>query len=299
MLEISTFGWSYSRGGLQGQQRGQNGVNVWIGGGVGTQTMQSFSGLAGVSGTPFTGSVGADYRMGCGLVLGAAFTAGTQAQRFSMGGGRFDRNEQVFSLYGAYQAGPVWGDVIGSYGLYQGKTTRQVPLGLYTDQNTATPGGDSLGLALRAGGDIRLGPLATGPVAGMVLQRIRINHFTESGDSGVTALAFGEQVRDSALLQLGWRASAELGRWRPFAEAKWNHELADTKSRQVQAALTSAAAPPYSMQAAPAALDWASATLGTSFKVNDSLMLRVSGSATSFNPQTVGYGCEVGASVSF
>jgi len=284
---------------LSNQQRGRNGLNVWASGGFGSRTNESFSGLTAISGTPFTGHVGVDYLTSCGLVLGAAFSAGTQVQQFSMVGGNFDQTDQAFSLYGAYQAGPVWANVTGSYGLYQDKTTRQAPLGLFMDQNTANTSGNSFGLALRAGGDISWGPVTTGPVAGLVLQQIRIKGFTESGISGVTALSFGEQIRDSAITQLGWRISADAGRWRPFVEAKWNHELVDTKSRQVKAALTTATAPAYAMDAAPAATDWATAALGTSFKVNDRLMLRLSGSATCFDPQTVSYGGELGVSISF
>lgn len=290
---------------IQGQidqsslQRGQNGVNVWASGGVGSLAIRSFSGLPGITGTPFTGSTGADYRTDCGLVLGAAFTAGTQTQRLTMVGGRFEQDDQTLSLYGAYKAGPVWGDVIASYGRHEDKTVRQAPLGLFGDQNTANVDGDSLGLALRAGGDIQLGPISTGPVAGLVLQRVHIKGFTESGTSGVTALSFGEQIRNSAVTQLGWRASADLGRWRPFVEGKWNHELTDTRSRQVKAALTTVTAPAYYMDAAPTEADWASATMGTSFKVNDRLMLRLSTSATAFNPQVISYGGDVGVSVHF
>ncbi|MFP5258874.1 MAG: autotransporter domain-containing protein, partial [Acidobacteriota bacterium] len=104
---------------LSGQHRGPTGVNVWIGGGVGALTLRNFSGFPDVSGTPFTGSAGVDYLTPGGLMLGAAFTAGTTTQHFSTGGGRFDQNDQAISLYTAYQAGPVWGNVVASYGWYQ------------------------------------------------------------------------------------------------------------------------------------------------------------------------------------
>lgn len=283
---------------LSGQHRGPNGLNVWADAGVGGLTLKNFSGLPDVSGAPFTGSAGADYQAACGLILGAAFTAGTQTQNFSIGGGRFDQNDQALSLYTAYRAGPVWGDAVGSYGWYQDKITRDVPLGLFTDQNTADTTGHSLALALRAGGDIALGPVTTGPVAGLVLQQARIKGFAESGVSGVTALSYGEQNRDSAVSQLGWRVLADLGRWRPFVEAKWNHELADT-DRKVRTAITSAVAAPYTMDAAPVATDWATGQVGTSFKINDQWMVRGSVSSTFFNSQTVSYGGELGVSVSF
>ncbi|MFP5239712.1 MAG: hypothetical protein ACLGQW_07780 [Acidobacteriota bacterium] len=48
-------------------------------------------------------------------------------------------------------------------------------------------------------------------------------------------------------------------------------------------------------------MGWASASLGAPFKVDGSLMLRVSALASSFNPLTSGsgYGCEPGSSVGF
>ncbi|WP_043600735.1 autotransporter outer membrane beta-barrel domain-containing protein [Solidesulfovibrio magneticus] len=291
---------------LSGQHRGPTGINIWIGGGGGALTLKNFSGLTDVSGTPFTGSAGVDYQMPSGLIVGAAFTAGTMTQHFSIGGGHFDQNDQAISLYSAYQAGPVWGNVVASCGWQQDKIARDVTLGLFTDSNSATTTGTSLALALRAGGDIRLGPVTTGPVAGLVLQRVRIRGFAESGTSGgltgsngVTALSFGEQLRDSAISQLGWRASVDVGDWRPFVEAKWNHELVDQSDRKVKAALTSTTAAPYSMAAAPVKSDWATASVGTSYKISERVMVRGSASAMAFNAQTVSYGGDVGVSVSF
>ncbi len=291
---------------LTGQHRGPTGVNVWIAGGVGVLGLKNFSGFPDVSGTPFTGSAGVDYRTPFGLILGAAFTAGMQTQRFSIGGGHFDQNDQALSLYTAYQAGPVWGNVVASYGWYQDKIARDVTLGLFTDGNSADTTGRSLSLALRAGGDIHLGPVTTGPVAGLVWQQVRVKGFAESGASGaatgtngVTALSFGEQIRDSAISQLGWRAQVDIADWRPFAEAKWNHELVDQGGRKVKAALTSATAAPYSMAAAPVRSDWATACVGASYKISERVMVRGAASALVFNPQTVSYGGELGLSVGF
>ena len=235
--------------------------------------------------------------MACGLILGAAFTAGTQTQDFSSGG-HFDQNDQALSLYAAYQAGPVWGNAVASYGLYQDTVKRQVPLGRFTDHDHGETDGQSLALALRAGGDIRLGPVTTGPVAGLVLQQVRINGFSERGTSGVTALSFGEQTRYSTVSQLGWRVVVGAGKWEPFAEAKWNHEWAD-RHRQVKAALTTASAAPYALDAAPVAADWASLLGGTSYKISERVMLRGTVSANLGNDRLVSYGGELGISIAF
>ena len=77
------------------------------------------------------------------------------------------------------------------------------------------------------------GPVIThGPLAGIVLQRINVNGFTETDSfapiGGFTALSFGDQTRNSAVTELGYQASIDFGKWRPFAKLVWNHELAST-----------------------------------------------------------------------
>ena len=58
---------------LSRQHRGPTGINVWLGGGLGALGLKNASGFPGISGTPFTGSLGADYQTPCGLILGAVF----------------------------------------------------------------------------------------------------------------------------------------------------------------------------------------------------------------------------------
>jgi outer membrane lipase/esterase len=173
-----------------------------------------------------------------------------------------------------------------------------VALGIYTDHNNGSTYGQSQALALRAGGDISLGRFTTGPVGGVVMQQVFLNGFTETGTSGVTALSFSNQTRDSAVSQLGWRVLLDAGAWQPFAEAKWNHEWAG-KDRSVTASLTTVAAPSYTMDAAPVASDWVTTSLGTSYKLNSRVMLRGEASAVLVNPEVTSYGGELGLSVNF
>ena len=91
---------------------------------------------------------------------------------------------------------------------------------------------------------------------------------------------------------------ADVGRFQPFAEAKWNHEFADS-TRTVEAALTTIDAPAYSMDAVQVATDWGTVMLGTSFKASERVMLRASFSTMFGNQQIETYGGELGVSVSF
>jgi outer membrane lipase/esterase len=288
---------------IQGQidlselQRGPSGINVWASVGVNHLELDNRTGFPDSSGTPFSGTVGADYRTPTGVIAGVALTAVGQTQDFSTGGG-FNQTEEALSLYTAYKAGSLWGNAVATYGLLQNDLARPVTLGRFTDRNNADPSGQSLALALRGGGDLSFGRLATGPVAGVVLQRVRIDGFTETGASGVTALSFEAQTRDSLVSQLGWRVFGNVDRWQPFAEANWNHEWAD-RDNTVTASLTSVVAPSYSMDAAPVAADWATIALGASYKLNAQVLLRGAVSAMAFNADVTSYGGEIGLNVSF
>jgi outer membrane lipase/esterase len=152
--------------------------------------------------------------------------------------------------------------------------------------------------ALRGGWDWGVGRFTGGPVAGLVLQQVRIDGFTETGTTGVTALSFGDQTRDSFVTQLGWRVCADVGSLRPFAEANWNHECGD-RDRTVTTSLTSVAAPSYTMDAVPTVVDWATTSLGAFYELNSRVMLRGAASAMYFNPQMVTCGGEMSLSVSF
>ncbi len=282
---------------ISGQSHGLSDPNVWASAGVGWQSIKNAQGFPNVSGTPFGGAVGVDYRTQCGVILGVAFTGGSQRQNFSTGG-YFDQVDEAPSLYAAYKVGSVWGEAVATYDSFQDKIARQVPLGIFTDDNSANTSGYSLALALRGGDDFKLGQVTTGPVVGVVLQQVHLDGFTETGTSGVTALSFASQTRNSFVSQLGWRALVDIGNWQPFVEVKWNHDWAN-KDNTVTASLISVAAPSYTMDAAPVASNWATASLGTSYKLNSQVTLRCAFLATFLNPHVKNYGGELGLSISF
>jgi outer membrane lipase/esterase len=136
-----------------------------------------------------------------------------------------------------------------------------------------------------------MGRFICGPVAGLMLQQVHINGFTETGTSGITALSFDSQTRDSLVTQLGWRISMDGGRLRPFAEADWNHECAG-KNRTITTSLTSVGAPSYTMDAVPVVSDWATSSLGAYYELNSRVMLRGAASAMYINPQMITCGGE-------
>jgi outer membrane lipase/esterase len=142
-----------------------------------------------------------------------------------------------------------------------------------------------------------------GPVVGVTLQQVRVDGFTETDQfasiGGFTALSFLAQTRNSAVTELGYQASTDIGIWHPFGKLVWNHELVDP-NRDVTAFLTSASfAPGYSLPAVVLGTDWGTATLGTSIKLSPN----VTGVATfisQFAQESVTtYGGQVGVNVAF
>jgi outer membrane lipase/esterase len=112
------------------------------------------------------------------------------------------------------------------------------------------------------------GIFAHGPVVGLILQRVTIDGFAETGS--FTSLSFAGQTRDSLVSALGYRGSLDLGIWRPFGEIVLNHELAST-DRMVTASLTTIAAPAYAPPAVQLPNDWASTTIGTPLNMSSGL----------------------------
>jgi outer membrane lipase/esterase len=283
------------------QHRDCDGINFWTSSGGYSLENRNAPGFAGDSGAAYGGTVGMDYKLADGFLAGSAFTAGSQRPEFSTGG-HFDETDEAMSLYAAYVSGSWWGNAVLSYDLFQDNVARDVQLGIYTDENNANTSGQSLALALRGGRDFTFGRFTTGPVAGLVVQQVHVDGFTESGATGVTALAFGNQTQDSVVSQLGWRVWTDLDRWRPFAEMDWDHEWAGS-GRTVTATLTSFSSPyytpTYTMDAAPVAYDWATLSLGTYYRLNSRVVLRGAASAMFINPQMATVGGELGLNFCF
>jgi outer membrane lipase/esterase len=270
------------------RQRKTGTFNVWASGEAMSLAINSRStGFPSDPGTPAAVTAGIDYAIANNMIVGAAFSYGQTSQSFSLGGD-FKQTDIAGSLYGAYAAGPYWARAIGTYGGLTYDVNRIVPIGITQQSNTGNTSGRNVSFAAEFGYDFTLPlggfaptapviplkapaaapwPLLTfGPVAGIVLQHITVNGYTETDPfaaiGGFTALSFGDQTRNSAVTELGYQASMDLGRWHPFTKLVWNHELAST-DRSVTAALTSIVAPSYWMPAVVLGKDWGTATLGT------------------------------------
>jgi outer membrane lipase/esterase len=234
------------------------GFNVWGNGDIASLQLDTGVGVLG-SGVPFSGTLGMDYRTDNGFLVGGALTAGSQTSKFDLGG-NFTQRETAVSAYSAYFNGPTWLSVIGTYGASNYDVNRAVPIGISLQANTGATHGNDVSVAVQGGYDLQLGDLTHGPVAGFTWQRAKIGGFTELG--GFTSLSFADQRRDSGISSLGYKANLDLGRFKPFAQVTWDHELGMI-DRTVTASITTSVAPAFSLPAAVLGRDWVSGTLGT------------------------------------
>jgi outer membrane lipase/esterase len=245
------------------RRRPTPGFNVWFSGDISSLKLDSALGFPGDTAASPSGTVGLDYRSLNGLLFGGAVTVGTQTPSFTLGG-NFREKELAGSLYGGYFNGPSWLSVIGTYGGLNYDVNRIVPIGISLQYNHATTNGSDMSLAVQSGYDFHTDNITHGPVAGLTWQRVRVSGFTETG--GFTSLGFGDQTRISAISSLGYKAAVDYGRYRPFAQLTWDHELG-ILDRSVTTTLTTSAAPSYDMPAVKLGRDWATATVGTTMTI--------------------------------
>ncbi len=280
-----------------GRPPAPTGARGWASFGSSSLRLRNDPGFQEISATGIEGMVGVDRQLAGGVLLGAALTVGEQKLHFSSGG-NCDQVEEALSLYAAYKTERIWGDAMVTFGIRQDQIERQVQMGIFSEHNRADTNGRTLGLALRGGHEFCIGSMDTGPVVGLNLQQVRLNGFTETGTSGVTALRFLDQTRNAFISQLGWRAGLNLGGVQVSATAEWNHDF-KSESRTVTAALTSTNAAPFSASSAPVPGDWATVKLGAACRISSRLALHVNGLATFGNPEVRSYGGTANLSFNF
>ena len=277
------------------RQRPTAGFNVWFNGDVSSLKISNPApGFPGDPSTPLSGTVGLDYKSTNGLLLGGAFTTGAQTPGFDLGG-KFKQKENAGSVYGGYLRGPSWGSVIATYGALNYDVNRIVPIGITLQNNHGKTNGSNVSVALQGGHEFALGAMTHGPVAGLTWQEVKVGGFTETGS--FTSLAFGGQTRESLISGVGYKASYDLGRFRPYVQAVWNHEYAS--DRTVRASLTTIEAPSYEMPAVKLGRDWATGTLGTMMNISSAFTGIASFTAQAGQTGVKTYGGRVGLNYMF
>ncbi|HEY4140629.1 MAG TPA: autotransporter domain-containing protein, partial [Pseudolabrys sp.] len=278
------------------RQQGKSGFNTWLSGDISRLKIQNNNGFPDDPGTPASLTAGLDYKMPSNWLAGVTVTVGQQNASFSQNFGGFTQNEFAISAYAAHNAGPMWFDLIATYGTLNFDLKRDVPIGITIQHNTASVSGSNISLAGETGYNFQNGTVTHGPVASLALQQIHIDGFTESGS--FTSLGFEGQTRNSAVGGVGYQVSYDAGAWRPFAKATWNHEFAST-DRSVTASLTTISAPSYAMPAVVTGTDWAAITGGTTLKLAGNMTGLVALTSNLAQHNVTAYGGQLGVNVAF
>jgi outer membrane lipase/esterase len=277
-------------------RNGRQGLSTWLSGDVASLQINNSPGFPNDPGTPAALAAGFDYRLSRDWLVGLVLAGGHQHADFAKGFGGFTQDEFSVSAYSANTIGPVWFDVIATCGAIAYDVRRTVPVGITLQDNAGSTSGTDVSLAGNLGYDFSFGRMTYGPIAGMTLQQVNIDGFSEAGS--FTSLGFGSQTRNSAVGDFGGRASVDLGRLAPFVEATWDHEFAST-NRQVTASLTTTVAPPYSMPAVQVGSDWGIATVGTTVKLSSNVSGLLAATGTLAQQNVTTYSGQVGLNVSF
>jgi outer membrane lipase/esterase len=271
-----------------------------------------YPGLPGGDGVPQSFTVGTDYQIAPGLLVGVAASYGHVDVDFGrrpdgadLGG--FDQTELALSAYLALKVQSASFDVVGTWGTLEYDTTRTLPMGIATRQVDGSTDGVNWSIAGQAAYDFKWKAITHGPIAGLTYQDVDIDGFVESAAADTPAylaLAFGDQSRTSLVSSLGWRVSWDAGMFVPFAKALWKHELAST-DRNVTATLVDGALPTlvgplsYSLPAIDVGRDWAFVTIGTEVKFSPDFSGVISANGTFGQEDFEKYGVQLGFRVKY
>jgi uncharacterized protein with beta-barrel porin domain len=183
--------------------------------------------------------VGADYRLGSGLVLGVAGGYGTTRILYDDAGSRLDAKHWTSALYGSYFTDLFHVDWLAGYGHHADELDRQIDYSsssisvgcngvTCSDQSTGSTGVRVLTFDTSGGMDFHRQAFEFGPTLELEYEQVRVNAFTESSGSGL-ALNLEGMTTPSLVSKLGGYASyAWKTRWAvilPQVRLRYLHEF--------------------------------------------------------------------------
>jgi len=145
---------------------------------------------------------------------------------FGADSGDVRQSDATGGLFAGWYGKTIWANAQASYSSLSYKVDRQVELGAATRSHRGSPDGHNFTVGGQAGADFKFGMIKTGPVGGLLIQRIKVDGYDESDGTLSTALRFPSQTYRSLIGSLGWRAAVELAPGTsPYLQATYDHEF--------------------------------------------------------------------------
>lgn len=249
----------------QAQGRESGTMHVFAGGGWNQQTFDAQNDIPDTDGDGFNATLGASYRAGEGMVVGAALTLAQDSVEFAGARGGFDMTGLMLSAFVQQSWGPAYLNATGHLMHVQFNDIERA-FNLGPARRVETSETEASGLGARLGGGWWFGgdALRTGPFAAVDYQRVNVDAFNEDG-SDSTAMRFANQDRDQLVGQLGWQVEAVMdmggSALRPYARVSYNHDVNADDDRRVRAGLVTLNGE-FDMPAFQAEENWAEVGVG-------------------------------------
>jgi outer membrane lipase/esterase len=168
---------------------------------------------------------GVDYVRG-GFVAGVFGGYGTTKTDLGADSGDVRQSDLTGGLFAGWYGKTLWANAQASYSWLEYDVDREVVLGSARRVHHGSPNGHDFSAGAQAGADFALGRLKTGPIAGLLMQRVKVDGYQESDGTLSTALRFPDQTYRSLLGSIGWRASVELAPGTsPYLQATYDREF--------------------------------------------------------------------------
>ncbi|MBS0224752.1 MAG: autotransporter domain-containing protein [Proteobacteria bacterium] len=203
----------------------ENGMRWWFNGNLDQQRYNR-----GPSGDGFDG-IGPSLGGGIGWNSGAfnyggALNYGRQRIDYAQKRGDFRQTDLSIAGFAGWHNDNAWVTAQLGYSRIEDTVHRDIPLGTAVRTHTGKANGSDAYAGINGGWMFHSGKLDHGPVGEVLLQRIRIDGYTESDASLSTALAYPSQTFNSRLASLGYEGRYHIAEgWTPFARLSIDREF--------------------------------------------------------------------------
>lgn len=206
----------------------------------GVASFGDFDGRGDLLGYDFTTlgvTAGADLRLGDEVVVGFAVDYRDGENDFDRSGGDLDIDTLTAALYGSYERGGFWADLMGAWATSDYRLARHIRFANVDRTAHGKTDGEQVEGHLGFGYDFERGSLRVGPEVRVDYLRTWIDGFEESGAGGLD-FAYGSQTADSLTTFAGvvaaYAVSTSVAVLTPQLRVGYEREFADD-SRSIRA----------------------------------------------------------------